>query len=220
MLEGVLQKLYEENREMTFKELGVTKTKLKPLIELKLIEERKISVTSNPPKSSNGAKITTKGIAFAVSTSESGEMRLLTQLNKALQDISTVRKGVENQVQETKITLDALSNIEAALLILNQSVKAGGFSESTSSKFSSKLNVDQIREIYLKYKNKGSPFAPLGKVMDELSKMTKLPLSDLKYEIYELFVQNKLLLVGGQSKESDQYKIRANDGTEYSYIRV
>lgn len=56
--------------------------------------------------------------------------------------------------------------------------------------------------------------------MDEMTKITKLPLSDLKYEIYELFVQKQLLLVGGQSKESDQYKIRADDGTEYSYIRV
>ena len=111
MLEGVLQKLYEENREMTFKELGVTKLKLRPLIELKLIEERKIMVTPNPPKTSNGSKITAKGIAFVVSSSKSGEMTILTQLNKALQEISTVRKGVENQVTETKTTLDALSNI-------------------------------------------------------------------------------------------------------------
>ena len=220
MLEGVLQKLYEEKREMTFKELGVTKTKINPLIQLKLVDARKISTTSNPPKTINGIKITEKGIAYTISTAKSGEMTLLTQLNKALGEIATVRKGVESQVVETKTTLDALAKIEAALLILNQTVKAGGFDQSTSSKFSGKLNIDQLREVYLRYKNKGSPFAPLGKVMDEMSKTTKLPLSDLKYEIYELFVQKHLLRVEGQSKETDQYKIRSDDCTEYSYIRV
>ncbi|MHA2031424.1 MAG: hypothetical protein ACW99Q_18770 [Candidatus Kariarchaeaceae archaeon] len=205
---------------MTFKELGVTKTKIKPLVQLKLIEERKIKTTPNPPKTSNGAKITEKGIAFVIGISKSGEISPLTQLNKALNEISTLRKGVETQIVETKTTLDALAKIEATLLILNQSVKAGGFEKPTSVIHESKVSIEKLRESYLKHKNKGSPFAPLGRVMEDILEVTELTLSDLKYEVYELFVLKKVLLVGGQSNESNQYKIRADDGTEYAHIRV
>lgn len=213
MLDGVLQTLYNEDREMTFKELGTTKTKAKPLIQLKLIEERKIKLTKTTPKTPNGAIITEKGIAYVISSSNSDGTKLISQLNIALKDINDLRK-------ETKTTLDKISSIEASLLKLNQSVKAGGFSSQTPHRSDNKLNLKQIRDSYLRLKSKSSPLAPLGQVMADINKKTGQQLADMKYQIYEFFIQNKLELVGGQSNESSQYKIRDNDGTEYSYIRM
>lgn len=213
MLDAVLDKLYEANDQMTFKELGTTKTKVKPLIQLKLIEERKIKVTRAAPKTPNGARITEKGIAYIISASNSDNTKLVAQLNIALKEINNIRN-------ETKTTLDKISSIESSLLKLNQSAKAGGFSSSTPHRSDNKLNLNQIRDSYFRNKSKGSPLAPLGQVMSDINKKTGLQLSEMKSQIYDLFIQNKLELVGGQSNEPIKYKIRDNDGTEYSYIRM
>lgn len=219
MLDGILQRLNDEGREMTFKELETTKNKVKPLVHLNLAEEVKIKITTTLPKTPNGIKLTNKGTLYITSVSNSEDINLQSQLNITLKEITDLRKGVEIQITESRATLDKLSKIEAALLILNQNVKVST-TDKKSLDIVSKLNLEVLRDSYLRHKGKGSPFAPLGKVIDEMCSNSVLSIADMKYELHELFLQKKILLRGGPSGESSQYRIQGGDGTEYAYLRV
>lgn len=210
MIEGALKKLQRSKTPQKYKDIGMTKAKLKPLIDMGLVKLVIIQNKKGTLKTPNSCVITKKGIIY-VQSLNNPKLSVISDLNEVKNEVSNVNSSLSSINNLYSKISQTMNEVSSKLNKLEKKIENLDSSSSVSS-----LELQDIVDSYYKYKGKLSAVAPVRKVIKDLQLKTRLSIKEIELQLFEFHIRNKLTLIEGQG----DHPLRTSDGDEYALIKL
>ncbi|MCY3410515.1 MAG: hypothetical protein INQ03_02655 [Candidatus Heimdallarchaeota archaeon] len=212
-MENILHSLYEnkdgKTKNQIKKELELksfTKTMYQPLLDLGLIAQVIITDKKNKSKSTNGLRITEKGINYIEVARKKDPSIEMVKMNSLLINLQNTTFEL---LQKTEHNLKLIEEVSLQLADL----------KASNSVINLKLSFNLIADVIQKYMTSTLPMVSSERVIRELEQITGLSKETIKKSIRDLYMEGRLDFHEGNIK-NEEYLITTDDGSRFAYIEL